>query len=414
VLASLATSVSVGDRPGCSPNPKTVATAAPTIAGSVTGTRSTYQAPRAYRPVTSLAIATANRVLPTPPGPTAVTSGCSATACASAARSAARPTNDVSGTGIATVLGASSASEAVIRGASSASARRSVTSSLRSSDEMWLSTARTEMTRRPAICAFVRWAPTSASTSASRSEMPASVGARDSVMSTIVRRGRSVVSPYRIRGGHGCGESAPDPRWRRPRTTTPTREIHTMTATHVPTRNGVDTARLFATLDAVKASPQIAKFQFRASNRWISGTHNESTIHGFYGAGQELMHRQPATFEADHPEVLVGEDNAPTPVEFLLHALAACLTSGIANIAAARGVNLTSVESTVEGDVDLLGILGLSDDVRNGYEQIRVSFHLEGDDPDKLRRVVEQSRLRSAVYDVLTNGVPVSIAVTTG
>jgi uncharacterized OsmC-like protein len=187
-----------------------------------------------------------------------------------------------------------------------------------------------------------------------------------------------------------------------------------MTATQEPTRNGVDTARLFGTLDAVKGSPEIAKFQFRASNRWISGTRSESTIHGFHGAGQELMHRQPATFEADHPEVLVGEDHAPTPVEFLLHALAACLTSGIANIAAARGVTLTSVESTVEGDIDLLGILGLSDEVRNGYEQLRVSFHLEGDDPDKLRRVIEQSRLRSAVYDVLTNGVPVSIAVTTG
>jgi uncharacterized OsmC-like protein len=98
-------------------------------------------------------------------------------------------------------------------------------------------------------------------------------------------------------------------------------------------------------------------------------------------------------------------------VEYLLHALAACLTSGLANIAAARGVNLTSVESTVEGDIDLLGILGLSDGVRNGYQQIRVSFRLEGDDPERLRAVVEQSRLRSAVYDVLTNGVPVTVDV---
>jgi uncharacterized OsmC-like protein len=187
-----------------------------------------------------------------------------------------------------------------------------------------------------------------------------------------------------------------------------------MTTIDTPARNGVDTDRLFATLDAVKGTPEIAKFQFRASNRWISGTHNQSTIHGFYGAGQELTHRQAATYDADHPEVLVGQDNAPTPVEFLLHALAACITSGIANIAAARGVNLTSVESTVEGDIDLLGILGLSDEVRNGYEQIRISFHLEGDEPDKLRRVVEQSRLRSAVYDVLTNGVPVDVSVTTG
>lgn len=184
------------------------------------------------------------------------------------------------------------------------------------------------------------------------------------------------------------------------------------TATESPMRNGVDTATLFATLDAVKGNPEIAKFQFRATNKWVSGTHNRSTIHGFYGAGQELTHRQVSTFDADHPEVLVGKDNAPTPVEFLLHALAACLTSGLANIAAVRGVELTSVESTVEGDINLLGILGLSDEVRNGYEQIRISFRLEGDDPDKLRGLVEQSRLRSAVYDVLTNGVPVSIEVT--
>jgi uncharacterized OsmC-like protein len=184
-----------------------------------------------------------------------------------------------------------------------------------------------------------------------------------------------------------------------------------MTTTEASMRNGVDTATLFATLDAVKANPDIAKFQFRATNRWVSGTHNRSTIHGFYGAGQEMTHRQASTFDADHPEILVGADNAPTPVEYLLHALAACLTSGLANIAAARGVNLTSVESTVEGDIDLLGILGLSEQVRNGYQGIKVSFRLQGDDPDKLRQVVEQSRLRSAVYDVLTNGVPVTIDV---
>lgn len=187
-----------------------------------------------------------------------------------------------------------------------------------------------------------------------------------------------------------------------------------MTTLENPTRNGVDTATLFATLDAVKGNPEIAKFQFRATNRWISGTHNQSTIHGFYGAMQEMTHQQPFTYEADHPAVLVGQDNAPTPVEFLLHALAGCLTSGLANIAAARGVNLTEVESTVEGDIDLLGILGLSDDVRNGYQGIKVSFKLRGDDPEKLRKVVEQSRKRSAVYDMITNGVPVVIEVDAG
>ena len=179
-------------------------------------------------------------------------------------------------------------------------------------------------------------------------------------------------------------------------------------------RNGVDTTTLFATLDAVKGDPDIAKFRFRATNTWMSGTHNRSTIHGFHGAKQEMTHRQPFTFDADHPPVLVGTDNGPTPVEYVLHALAACLTAGIANIAAARGVTLTEVSSTVEGDIDLLGILGLSDQVRNGYQQIRVSFTLRGDDPEKLRSVVEQSRRRSAVFDVVTNGVPVSIDVDAG
>ena len=127
-----------------------------------------------------------------------------------------------------------------------------------------------------------------------------------------------------------------------------------------------------------------------------------------------MTHQQAWTFDADHPAVLVGNDNGPTPVEYVLHALAACLTAGLANIAAARGVNLTEVESTVEGDIDLLGILGLSDEVRNGYEQIKVSFKLKGDDPEKLRKVVEQSRQRSAVFDIITNGVPVTIEVEAG
>jgi uncharacterized OsmC-like protein len=186
------------------------------------------------------------------------------------------------------------------------------------------------------------------------------------------------------------------------------------TTTDHPARNGVDTATLFATIDAVKGDPELAKFQFRTTNQWVSGTHNQSTIHGFYGAKQEMTHRAAWTYHADHPAVLVGEDNGPTPVEYLLHGLAACLTSGLANIAAARGVNLAEVSTTVAGDIDLLGILGLSDEVRNGYQQITVSFKLRGDDPEKLRDVVEQSRRRSAVYDVLTNGVPVSIEVDAG
>lgn len=179
--------------------------------------------------------------------------------------------------------------------------------------------------------------------------------------------------------------------------------------------NGVDTPTLFATLDAVKGQPDIAKFQFRATNRWVSGTHNRSTMHGFFGAGQEMEHNRPTVVDADHPAVLVGADNGPTPVEYVLAALAACLTSGLANIAAARGIELTEVESTVKGDINLLGILGMADEVRNGYEQIQVDFKIKGNAPEeKLRELVEQSRDRSAVFDVITNSVPVAVDVTVG
>jgi uncharacterized OsmC-like protein len=188
-----------------------------------------------------------------------------------------------------------------------------------------------------------------------------------------------------------------------------------MTSTAVRTAlNGVDVPTLFATLDAVKAQPDIAAFQFRATNEWVSGTHNRSTIQGFYGAGQEDQSRPvPFRYDADHPAVLVGGNSGPTPVEFLLHAIAACLTSGLANIAAARGIPLRRVRSSVQGDIDLLGILGISDTVRNGYSQIRVSFEIDGDaSAEQLTALVEQSRRRSAVYDVLVNGTDVQIDVT--
>jgi uncharacterized OsmC-like protein len=184
------------------------------------------------------------------------------------------------------------------------------------------------------------------------------------------------------------------------------------TTTNDSMRNGVDTATLFATLDAVKAAPAAAKFQFRATNEWLTGTHNRSTIHGFFGVGEERTHERAFDLDADHPAVLVGQDNAPTPVEHLLHALAACLTAGLVNIAAARGVRLTEVRSTVTGDIDLNGILGLDPAVRNGFERVSVRFSVAGDAPDEvLRAIVEQSRERSAVFDMLTNHVRVDVEV---
>ena len=179
-------------------------------------------------------------------------------------------------------------------------------------------------------------------------------------------------------------------------------------------RHGVNTPALLATINVVKETPALAKFQFRATNRWMSGTYSESRIESFTGAGGEHEHQTDFRYGADHPAVLVGEDRGPTPIEFLLHGLASCITAGVANVAAARGVTLTSVESRVEGDIDLQGILGLSDTARNGYERIRLNVTIAGDaPPEKLRQIVEQSRARSAVFDVLTNGVPVDVNVNT-
>jgi uncharacterized OsmC-like protein len=177
-------------------------------------------------------------------------------------------------------------------------------------------------------------------------------------------------------------------------------------------RNGVNTPVLMATINAVKETPTLAQFRFRASNKWVGGTHSETRIESFSGAGGEHTHKSEFRYGADHPAVLVGEDRGPTPIEFLLHGLASCITAGIGNIAAARGVTLTSVESRIEGDIDLQGILGLSGNVRNGYQRLRISFDIAGDaPPQKLREIVEQSRARSAVYDVLTNGVPVDVTI---
>ncbi|MBL8701243.1 MAG: OsmC family protein [Alphaproteobacteria bacterium] len=176
--------------------------------------------------------------------------------------------------------------------------------------------------------------------------------------------------------------------------------------------NGIDTPALFATIGAVGEKPALAKFQFRANGQWINGTHMRSTMTGFTGAGGAHSHKSAYVADADHPGVLCGSDNAPTPVEYLLHAIAACLTAGIANIAAARGVKLHAVEADVSGDIDLQGILGLSDKVRNGFESIKVDFRIDADAPkEMLEKLVAQSVARSAVFDVLTNGVPVSVGL---
>jgi uncharacterized OsmC-like protein len=178
-------------------------------------------------------------------------------------------------------------------------------------------------------------------------------------------------------------------------------------------RNGVDTEKMFATLDLIKDRPELARFQFRATNRWLGGAHNRSTIKGFYAAGGEDTSRGQAwDLDAGEPAILLGTDTGPNPAEYLLHALAACLTTSIVYVAAARKVELTSVESTLTGDMDVRGALGVDEEPRNGFERIAVSFRVTGNAPaEKLREVVERARQRSAVYDMVANGVPVAFEV---
>jgi uncharacterized OsmC-like protein len=188
-----------------------------------------------------------------------------------------------------------------------------------------------------------------------------------------------------------------------------------MSTTAEAIRNGVDTEQLFGTLDAIKADPSLAKFQFRARNLWIWGSHNRTLIRDFYAANQEDTSRtEEFVVDAGEPAILLGTDTGPNPAEYLLHALAACLTTSLVYVAAARGVELTRVESTLEGDMDVQGALGLSDDYRNGFERIRVSFRVAGNAPEeKLREIVERAQQRSAVFDMVTNGVPVTVDVAT-
>lgn len=174
--------------------------------------------------------------------------------------------------------------------------------------------------------------------------------------------------------------------------------------------NGVDINRMGATIEAVQKTPSLAAFQFRAKNRWITGGHNRSAIQSFYGAGQEdTLRTTPFVLDADKPPVLLGEDHGASPVEYVLHALAACLTTSLVYHAAARGIHIESVESKLEGDLDLQGFLGLSESVRKGYQQIRVAFTVKS---NASAEQLEALTKFSPVYDIVSNPVPVSIAIT--
>jgi uncharacterized OsmC-like protein len=185
------------------------------------------------------------------------------------------------------------------------------------------------------------------------------------------------------------------------------------TATPAATCNGLSVEQIFSTVKAIQSQPGLARFQFRNRNKWLGGGLNRSTIRDFYGAGQEDTSRASAfVFDNDEPPVLLGENRGANPVEFVLHALAGCLTTSMVLHAAARGIALDAVESTFEGDLDVRGLLGLSDEVRNGYERIRVKFRIEADAPrETLEELVRVAQQRSPVFDVVSHGVPVEVTL---
>lgn len=180
--------------------------------------------------------------------------------------------------------------------------------------------------------------------------------------------------------------------------------------------NGVNVEELFKTVDAVKKTASIAKFRFRADNTWVDGGHNRTSIRNFYGAGGEDTSRKtPFILDADEPKVLLGTDRGANPVEYVLTALAGCLTTSLVYHAAARGIAIYEVESHLEGDLDLRGFLGISDEVRNGYENIRVSFKIRADaSDDQLQELVQLAQQRSPVFDIVSHPVPVSVELERG
>ncbi len=176
--------------------------------------------------------------------------------------------------------------------------------------------------------------------------------------------------------------------------------------------NGVNVQALLDAREALKGAPAATKFNWRASCKWQSGTHSRTTIQSFHGLGQEQKHKNTFSFDADHPEIFASEDKGVTPVEFLLVGLASCLTAGIAAVAQNRGIQLRSVESEVEGSMDIQGILGMDSDVRNGYDGIKVKFRIDADASKKdIEALVAQSQKRSAVYDAITNPTNVTVEV---
>jgi uncharacterized OsmC-like protein len=185
-----------------------------------------------------------------------------------------------------------------------------------------------------------------------------------------------------------------------------------MSETKKPVDNGVNVEALLGARQALTETPEAGKFKWRAKCDWVKGTHSRSTVEGFFGLGAEHKHKSSFTFEADHPEVFASEDHAATPVEIVLAGLASCLTAGVAAVAQHREIQLNSVTATLEGGMDIQGILGVDSDVRNGFDGIKVTYKIDADaTPDEIKAVVAQSQKRSAVYDIIANPTNVAVEV---
>jgi uncharacterized OsmC-like protein len=185
-----------------------------------------------------------------------------------------------------------------------------------------------------------------------------------------------------------------------------------MSITGTPVDNGVNVAALLEAREALTAAPEAAQFKWRANCTWKNGTHSHSTVEGFFGLGEEQAHRTEFGFDADHPELFASEDHGATPVEYVLVALASCLTAGVAAVAQNREIQLRSVSATLEGDMDVSGILGIDSDVRNGFSGIKVTYDIDADaSADDIKALVAQSQKRSAVYDIITNPTNVTVEV---
>ena len=185
-----------------------------------------------------------------------------------------------------------------------------------------------------------------------------------------------------------------------------------MTSTTTPCNNGVNVEALLGARRALAEAPAAAQFNWRATCEWRDGTHSTSVVDGFFGLGEEQKHRTTYSFDVDHPEVFASEDNGATPVEYVLVGLAGCLTAGVAAVAQMREIQLHGVAATIEGSMDVRGILGMDSDVRNGFDSIKVTYKIDADaTPDEIKALVAQSQKRSAVYDIIANPTDVSVEV---